>query len=174
MLVYRSVFIITVGKEIIYLTYMYSFCYCMNWLITMDTLKVSPPVFFYVGPHCKKWYGSRHWTFPPVLYYILLLWQMTAEWQSHRIAFDMEVCMKQRYVSKHLRWERIATTNIHQWLLNIYGDQAVDVSMVRWCLSAVTGTVGHYHKCRFSQHSIQAHIHCWRKGIANGGDYTEK
>jgi len=45
-LVYRSVFIITVGKEIIYLTYMYSFCYCMNWLITMDTLKVSPPVFF--------------------------------------------------------------------------------------------------------------------------------
>lgn len=117
---------------------MYSFCYCMNWLITMDTLKVSPPVFFYVGPHCKKWYGSRHWTFPPVLYYILLLWQMTAEWQSHRIAFDMEVCMKQRYGIVLLCEQKMAPSDIHQRLLNVCGDWTVDVSSVRWWVVTAT------------------------------------
>jgi len=53
--------------------------------------------------------------------------QMTAEGQS-----DMEVCMKQRCVIEFLHAEKIAPNDIHRRLLNIYGDQTVHVSTVRW------------------------------------------
>ena len=52
--------------------------------------------------------------------------QMTAEGQS-----DMEVRMKQRCVIEFLYAEKNAPNDIHQRLLNVYGDQTVDVSTVR-------------------------------------------
>ena len=57
---------------------------------------------------------------------------MAEEGQSDKMVSDMEVCMKQRGVTEFLHVEKIATTDIHQHLLNIYGDRTVDVSTVRW------------------------------------------
>jgi len=56
---------------------------------------------------------------------------MTAEGQSDKMASDMEVRMKQRYVTEFLHAEKIAPNDIHRRLLNIYRDQTVDVSTVR-------------------------------------------
>jgi len=57
---------------------------------------------------------------------------MTAEGQSDKMASDMDVHMKQRCVIEFLHVEKIASNDIHRRLLNIYGDQTVDVSTVRW------------------------------------------
>ena len=56
---------------------------------------------------------------------------MTAEEQSDRMASDMEVHMKQRCGIEVPHVDEVAPTDIHQHLLNIYGDQTVDVSIVR-------------------------------------------
>jgi len=56
---------------------------------------------------------------------------VTAEGQPHKMASDMEVRMKQRCVIEFLHAEKIAPNDIHQRLLNVYGDQTVDVSTVR-------------------------------------------
>ena len=56
---------------------------------------------------------------------------MTAEGQSVKMASDMEVRMKQRCVIEFLHAEKIAPNDIHRRLLNVYGDQTVDVSTVR-------------------------------------------
>jgi len=57
---------------------------------------------------------------------------MKAEGQSDKMASDMEVHMKQRFVIEFLHAEKIAPNDIHRHLLNVYGDQTVDVSTVRW------------------------------------------
>ena len=43
----------------------------------------------------------------------------------------MEECMNQKYVTEFPHAEKMAPTDIHQCLLNIYGDQTADVSTVR-------------------------------------------
>jgi len=57
--------------------------------------------------------------------------QVTAEGQSDKMASDMEVRMKQRCVIELLHAEKIAPIDIHRRLLNVCGDQTVDVSTVR-------------------------------------------
>jgi len=57
--------------------------------------------------------------------------QMTAEEQSDKMVSDMDVRMKQRCVIELLHAEKIAPNDIHRRLLNVYGDQTVDVSTVR-------------------------------------------
>ena len=57
--------------------------------------------------------------------------QMTAEGQSDKMASDMEVRMMQRCVIEFLHAEKIVPNDIHRRLLNVYGDQTVDVSTVR-------------------------------------------
>jgi len=59
---------------------------------------------------------------------------MAIEGQSDRMASDMEVHMKQRYVTEFLHTEQMALIDIHQCLLNVYGDQTVDVSTMRQCM----------------------------------------
>ena len=54
---------------------------------------------------------------------------MAAEGHSDKMASDMEVRMKQRCGIEFLHMERRAPTNGYQRLLNIDGDQTVDVSM---------------------------------------------
>jgi len=57
--------------------------------------------------------------------------QMAAVGQSEKLASDMEVRMKQRCVTEFLHAQKIAPNDIHRRLLNVYGDQTVDVSTVR-------------------------------------------
>ena len=57
---------------------------------------------------------------------------MAAERQSDKMASDMEVQMEQRCVIEYLHAQKMAPTDNHQCLLNIYGDQPVDLSTVRW------------------------------------------
>jgi len=57
---------------------------------------------------------------------------MAAEGQSDKLASDVEVWMKKRCVIEFLHAEKMTLIVIHQHLLNIYGDQRVDVSTVRY------------------------------------------
>jgi len=74
----------------------------------------------------------------------LYLWQVAAEGSSEKMVSDIEEHMKQRCLFEFIHEEKIAPTDIH--LLNVYGDQTVKLSVVRWCVSAVV-TVGHLHWC---------------------------
>jgi len=56
---------------------------------------------------------------------------MAEEGQSDKMVSDMEVRMKQRCVTDFLHVEKMPPTDIHQCLLNAYGDQKVEVSTVR-------------------------------------------
>ena len=54
----------------------------------------------------------------------------------------MEVRVKQRCVTEFLRAEKIAPTDIHPHLLNVYGDQPLGVSTVRqWVVHFSSGVV---------------------------------
>ena len=55
---------------------------------------------------------------------------MAAEGQSDRMASDMEVHMKQRWVTEFLHAENTVIIDIHGYLLNVYRNQTVDVSTV--------------------------------------------
>ncbi|XP_031461807.1 high mobility group protein HMG-I/HMG-Y isoform X1 [Phasianus colchicus] len=57
--------------------------------------------------------------------------QMAAEGHSDKMASDIEVRMKQWCVIEFLHAEKIEPVDIHRRLLNVYGDQTVDVSTVR-------------------------------------------
>ena len=59
------------------------------------------------------------------------MWQMEAEGQSDKMASEMEMRMKQRCGIEFLPGEKIAPTNIYWHLLNVSGDQTVDMSTVR-------------------------------------------
>ena len=57
---------------------------------------------------------------------------ITAEGQFHKMASDIKVHMKQRYAAEFLHEKKKkAPINIHQYLMNVHGDQTVDVSTVR-------------------------------------------
>ena len=56
---------------------------------------------------------------------------MAAEGQSDKMASDMEVSVKERCGIEFLHLEKMAPTDIHQCLLNAYGDQPVGVSTVK-------------------------------------------
>jgi len=57
---------------------------------------------------------------------------MAAEGQYDRMASDMEVWMKQRCGAKFLNAVKMALIDIHGHLVNVYGNQGVDMSTVRW------------------------------------------
>ena len=66
---------------------------------------------------------------------------MAAEGQSDKMASDMGVLMKQRYVIEFLFMEKMAPTDIHQCLLDVYRDQTMDVSTMRqWVMYFSSGT----------------------------------
>ena len=56
---------------------------------------------------------------------------MAAEGQSDKMMPDVKLCMKQRCGTEFIHAEKMASINVHQHLLNISGDQTVDVSTVR-------------------------------------------
>ena len=56
---------------------------------------------------------------------------MAAEGQFDKMVSDIEVHMKERFVTELLHAHKIATKDIHRRLLNVYRDQTVGVSTVR-------------------------------------------
>ena len=56
---------------------------------------------------------------------------MEAEGQSDKMVSDMEVHMKQSWVTEFLHELRIAPSDIHWCLLNVFEEQTVDTSPVR-------------------------------------------
>jgi len=56
---------------------------------------------------------------------------MAAEGQSDQMVSDVEVHMRQRGITEFLHVEKIVPTDIHDCLLNVYGDQTADVSTER-------------------------------------------
>ena len=67
-----------------------------------------------------------------ILLHFVAMQQMGAEGQSDSMVSGMEVHMNHRSGSKFLHVKKMAPTDIHQCFLNIYGDQIMDVSTVRW------------------------------------------
>ena len=57
---------------------------------------------------------------------------MEAEGQSDKMVSDVEVYLRKRFGIKFLHVEKMVLINSHRYLLNIYGYQTVDVSIVRW------------------------------------------
>ena len=65
---------------------------------------------------------------------------MTAEGQSDTMASDMEVQMSKGVSLNSSMWKKIAPIDIQRCLLNINGDQRVDVSTVRqWVVCFISG-----------------------------------
>ena len=58
------------------------------------------------------------------------MWEMAAKRQSDRMVFDVEMCIKQRCVTKLFYAKKMAPIDSHQYLLNICGNQTVDMSTV--------------------------------------------
>ena len=56
---------------------------------------------------------------------------MAAEGQSDKTVSVMEMHMKQRCVAEFLYVEKMAPTDVHHHLLDVSGNQSVDVSTVR-------------------------------------------
>ena len=76
---------------------------------------------------------------------------MAAERQTDKMASDMEVLMKQRCVTEFLHAEEMTPTDIHRYLMNIYGDQTADVGTVRqWVVRFNSRKIdGHFYWCRY-------------------------
>mgnify|MGYP001858769923 FL=1 len=90
-----------------------------------------------------RWYSSRDWTFLqyPIIYCCYATdGSRGAVWQT---VSNVEVHVKQRCWIEFLHAEKMTSTechspDAHQRLLDVDGDQTVDVNIVRqWCISAV-------------------------------------
>ena len=102
---------------------------------------------------------------------VVAMWQMAAEGHSDKMASNTEAYMKQNCVIEFLHVEKLAPTDIHWRLLNVYEDQTVDVNTVRWCISAMTTTtVGHLCWWQFLQAWHAGSSSCWQKSTDSGGD----
>ena len=56
---------------------------------------------------------------------------MAAEGQSDTVVSDMGTCMEQTCGIEFFHAEKMVPIDVHQHLLNVYGDQTVDVGAVR-------------------------------------------
>ena len=101
---------------------------------------------------------------------------MAAEEQSDKMASDMEVCMKQRYIIEFIHAGKIIPIAIHWALQNIHGDQTVDVSVVRWWVVrfSSSNSVSSPLAYIFTRCGMDALVHHWQKCAANGGECAEK
>jgi len=79
---------------------------------------------------------------------------MAAEGQSDTMVSAIEVRMKERCGIEFLHVEKMAPTDIHRHLLNVFGGQRVNMSTVRqWVMrfSSIMVTLDHLLWCRFLQ-----------------------
>ena len=65
----------------------------------------------------------RDWAFPPTFHYILLL---RDRWQQRS-------SLTRWHLTRQFLWsKKVTPIDIHWCLLNVYGDQTVDVSTIKW------------------------------------------
>ena len=57
---------------------------------------------------------------------------MAPKGQSDNMSFDMKAWVMQRCLTEFLHVENTVLIDIHQWFLNVCGDQTVDMNLVRW------------------------------------------
>ena len=81
-------------------------------------------------------------------------WQMAAEGQSDKMAPDVEVHMKQRCDTEFFHAEKMSLVGTHQCLLNIYGNQPVDVSTMRQWVVHFSRADGRLHPSNCTKLSI--------------------
>ena len=121
------------------------------------------------------WYGSRGWAFPTILHYMLLpcdRWQQRGSLTKWRQSWK---CVWSKGVSMNSSmWKKMAPTDIHWHLLNVY----VNVSTVReWVVSFSSGDSNNgsaFAGTDYLEYGMQALVHLWWKRIASGDDCTEK
>ena len=77
------------------------------------------------------WYYKKRMNLPANIHYVLLLSDRWQQRQSDIKASDVEMHMKQRCVTGSLHADKMAPVDIHQCLLNPYGEQKMDVSTER-------------------------------------------
>jgi len=91
---------------------------------------------------------------------------------------DMEVFMEQSCVTEFLHVEKTVPIDIHWCLLNVSGDQTVEVNTVKWWVvhfssgTEQTSNIQNGH-ADFYESSMQA-LNCWWECIPNGGDHVEE
>ena len=83
-----------------------------------------------------------------------------------KMASDMEVHIQSNGVSlKSAMWKKMVPTDIHQCLLNVCGEQTVDVSTVRcWVVCFSSDNCDSGSACAsvdFYKHGLRALAHCW-------------
>ena len=104
--------------------------------------KVMPPVLLCWLTTSEADVGgtARGWTFPPTFHYILLLcyrWQQSNSMTKWHQTWK---CILDKSVSLNSFMQKTAPFDTHWCLLNIYGDQTVDVSTVRrWVVCFSSG-----------------------------------
>jgi len=92
---------------------------------------------------------------------------MAEERQSDTTASDLELWIKQSGVMEFLHMDKMSPVDIHQSLLNVYGDPPVVWWVVRFSSgdSWVTSVGADFYK-----HGMQTLVHCWHECTVNGGD----
>ena len=86
---------------------------------------------------------------------------MTAQVHSDKMNSDTGVCMMRRYATAFFYVGEMVPTDIHGYLLNIYGDQTVDVSTVRqWVVQWQQQQWVSFTVADFYKHGMQALVHC--------------
>ena len=78
----------------------------------------------------RRWYSSRGWTFPPIFHYT---WLPRDRWQQRGSMIKWRPTWERGWNKgvplNSFMQEKMAATDIHWHLLNIFGDQTVDVGM---------------------------------------------
>jgi len=120
-----------------------------------------------IGGGCW-WYGSRGWTFPPVLHHVLLpwdRWQQKANWQNgvwHGSVNEAKVC---HWIPCRKKWHPLTFINASwmfletkQWMWAQWGGGCCvsAVVTVTWKTNCVPD--GHTD---FYEHGMQALVHRW-------------
>ena len=114
---------------------------------------------------------------PPHKHSVTAMWQMAAEEQSDKMASDMEVHMKQKYMAEFLHTEKkhqhpMTLINTcwtfmesKEWMWAPWGGG--------WCVSALVTDVTSAGADLY-EGGMQALAHHWWECTANGGDCVEK
>jgi len=108
--------------------------------------------------------------FSSIQLHLVAMWQMAAEvGLTH-----WRLTWKWRWSKgEFLHAEKIVPFDTHRRLLNIYGDQTVDVSTVRWWVLRFSSGDSHqwgtFTGADFHKRGMKALAHCWQKCIANSG-----
>jgi len=114
-----------------------------------ESCSESNACYFIMLAHKFTWgcwcYGSTGWTIPPISHYMLLLCD---RWQQRGTVWQHGVWHGSMEETKVSKWippgrKKMAPVDIHWCLLNISGDQTVDVSTVRrWMMHFSSGDSG--------------------------------